>query len=185
MYIFYLTSICSLEEFLGVVLVLITQSSSLGFSSLLLWLHMTCSCNVTELLRFFWAQLDGFYPPLVNNEACLYAVWNQPGRLHRSDSQRQILRRGHPEAGRTVRENPKVLHAPAQERGTVLDGCGRFWIAPRSTDPVSVRPQCFIEMDKAEAAEKMAAACKGKQLKFNGKRLTVYVCRKYKWLKHG
>lgn len=48
-----------------------------------------------------------------------------------------------------------------------------------------LKRECFIEMDKVEAAEKMAAACKGKQLKFNGKRLTVYVCRKYKWLKHG
>ncbi|MEQ2180088.1 hypothetical protein GOODEAATRI_032177, partial [Goodea atripinnis] len=45
--------------------------------------------------------------------------------------------------------------------------------------------QCFIEMEKAESAEKMAEACKGKQLKFNGKRLTIYVSRKYKQLKHG
>ncbi|MEQ2192605.1 hypothetical protein XENOCAPTIV_014256 [Xenoophorus captivus] len=48
-----------------------------------------------------------------------------------------------------------------------------------------LRRECFIEMEKAESAEKMAEACKGKQLKFNGKRLTIYVSRKYKQLKHG
>lgn len=50
---------------------------------------------------------------------------------------------------------------------------------------LSVRPQCFIEMDKAEDAEKMGEHCKEKPLKFNGKRLTVYVSRKYPQLKHG
>ncbi|XP_027864659.1 matrin 3-like 1.2 isoform X2 [Xiphophorus couchianus] len=48
-----------------------------------------------------------------------------------------------------------------------------------------IKRECFIEMEKPEAAEKMAEACKGKQLKFHGKRLTVYVSRKYKQLKHG
>uniref|UniRef100_A0A3Q2QBH1 Matrin-type domain-containing protein n=1 Tax=Fundulus heteroclitus TaxID=8078 RepID=A0A3Q2QBH1_FUNHE len=48
-----------------------------------------------------------------------------------------------------------------------------------------LRRECFIEMEKAESAEKMAEACKGKQLKFHGKRLTIYVSRKYKQLKHG
>ncbi|XP_015226992.1 PREDICTED: matrin-3-like [Cyprinodon variegatus] len=48
-----------------------------------------------------------------------------------------------------------------------------------------LRRECFIEMEKAESAEKMAEACKGKQLKFQGKRLTIYVSRKYKQLKHG
>uniref|UniRef100_A0A3B5M4X5 Matrin 3-like 1.1 n=1 Tax=Xiphophorus couchianus TaxID=32473 RepID=A0A3B5M4X5_9TELE len=47
-----------------------------------------------------------------------------------------------------------------------------------------IKRECFIEMEKPEAAEKMAEACKGKQLKFHGKRLTVYVSRKYKQLNH-
>lgn len=40
-------------------------------------------------------------------------------------------------------------------------------------------------MYKAEDAEKMAADYKAKPPKFNGKRLTIYVSRKYKQLKHG
>lgn len=46
-------------------------------------------------------------------------------------------------------------------------------------------PQCFLEMEKAEDAEKMAESCKANPPKFNGKRLTVYVSRKYRLLKHG
>lgn len=40
-------------------------------------------------------------------------------------------------------------------------------------------------MEKAEDAEKMGEHCKEKSLKFNGKRLTIYVSRKYRQLKHG
>lgn len=53
-----------------------------------------------------------------------------------------------------------------------------------SADP-SVCVQCFLEMDRAEEAEKMAEEYKAKLPRFNGKRLTVYVSRKYKQLKHG
>ncbi|XP_047440665.1 matrin 3-like 1.2 isoform X2 [Mugil cephalus] len=48
-----------------------------------------------------------------------------------------------------------------------------------------IKRECFIEMDRAEDAEGMAEACKAKPPKINGKHLTVYVCRKYKKLKHG
>ncbi|XP_039477458.1 matrin-3-like isoform X3 [Oreochromis aureus] len=48
-----------------------------------------------------------------------------------------------------------------------------------------IRRECFLEMYNAEDAEKMAADCKAKPLRFNGKRLTLYVSRKYKQLKHG
>ncbi|KAM4555218.1 matrin 3-like 1.2 isoform 2-T5 [Odontesthes bonariensis] len=48
-----------------------------------------------------------------------------------------------------------------------------------------IRRECFIEMDRAEDAEKMAEACKAKLPRFNGKRLTIYVSRKYRQLKHG
>ncbi|XP_030595080.1 matrin-3-like isoform X2 [Archocentrus centrarchus] len=48
-----------------------------------------------------------------------------------------------------------------------------------------IRRECFLEMYKAEDAEKMAAEYKAKPPKFNGKRLTIYVSRKYKQLKHG
>ncbi|XP_039976056.1 matrin 3-like 1.2 isoform X2 [Xiphias gladius] len=48
-----------------------------------------------------------------------------------------------------------------------------------------IKRECFIEMDKAEDAEKMAEECKANPPKFNGKRLTVYVSRKYRQLKHG
>ncbi|XP_026198381.1 matrin 3-like 1.2 [Anabas testudineus] len=48
-----------------------------------------------------------------------------------------------------------------------------------------IKRECFIEMDKAEDAEKMAESCKANPPKFNGKRLTVYVSRKYRQLKHG
>ncbi|XP_026185435.1 matrin 3-like 1.2 [Mastacembelus armatus] len=48
-----------------------------------------------------------------------------------------------------------------------------------------IKRECFIEMEKAEDAERMAEACKANPPKFNGKRLTVYVSRKYRQLKHG
>lgn len=40
-------------------------------------------------------------------------------------------------------------------------------------------------MDKAEDAEKMAESCKADPPKLAGKRLMVYVSRKYRQLKHG
>ncbi|XP_051275771.1 matrin 3-like 1.2 isoform X2 [Dicentrarchus labrax] len=48
-----------------------------------------------------------------------------------------------------------------------------------------LKRECFIEMENAEDAEKMADDCKANPPKFNGKRLTVYVSRKYRQLKHG
>ncbi|XP_037318258.2 matrin 3-like 1.2 [Pungitius pungitius] len=48
-----------------------------------------------------------------------------------------------------------------------------------------LKRECFIEMEKAEEAEKMAEECKANPPRFNGKRLTVYVSRKYRQLKHG
>nr|XP_046261503.1 matrin 3-like 1.2 [Scatophagus argus]XP_046261504.1 matrin 3-like 1.2 [Scatophagus argus] len=48
-----------------------------------------------------------------------------------------------------------------------------------------IKRECFIEMEKAEDAEKMAEHCKANPPKFNGKRLTIYVSRKYRQLKHG
>ncbi|KAM8733242.1 matrin 3-like 1.2 isoform 2-T3 [Acanthopagrus schlegelii] len=48
-----------------------------------------------------------------------------------------------------------------------------------------LKRECFIEMENAEEAEKMAEHCKGNPPKLNGKRLTVYVSRKYRQLKHG
>uniref|UniRef100_A0A3Q4HAX6 Matrin 3-like 1.1 n=1 Tax=Neolamprologus brichardi TaxID=32507 RepID=A0A3Q4HAX6_NEOBR len=48
-----------------------------------------------------------------------------------------------------------------------------------------IRRECFLEMYNAEDAEKMAADYKAKPLRFSGKRLTLYVSRKYKQLKHG
>lgn len=45
--------------------------------------------------------------------------------------------------------------------------------------------QCFVEMQSAEDAEKMGEHCKEEPLKYNGKRLTIYVSRKYRQLKHG
>uniref|UniRef100_A0A8C9TVR2 Matrin 3-like 1.1 n=1 Tax=Scleropages formosus TaxID=113540 RepID=A0A8C9TVR2_SCLFO len=47
------------------------------------------------------------------------------------------------------------------------------------------RYECFIEMERGEDAERMANAYKENPPKFQGKRLTVYVSRKYKQLKHG
>ncbi|KAK2891297.1 hypothetical protein QQF64_007768 [Cirrhinus molitorella] len=48
-----------------------------------------------------------------------------------------------------------------------------------------LRNECFIEMERWEDAEKMAEAYKENRPKFEGKRLVVYVSRKYKQLKHG
>ncbi|XDV37018.1 hypothetical protein PO909_006712, partial [Leuciscus waleckii] len=48
-----------------------------------------------------------------------------------------------------------------------------------------LRNECFIEMERGEDAEKMAEAYKEKQPKFEGKRLVVYVSRKFKQLKRG
>ncbi|XP_043113439.1 matrin 3-like 1.2 [Puntigrus tetrazona] len=48
-----------------------------------------------------------------------------------------------------------------------------------------IRNECFIEMERWEDAEKMAEAYKENRPKFEGKRLLVYVSRKYKQLKHG
>ncbi|XP_010902968.1 matrin 3-like 1.2 [Esox lucius] len=47
------------------------------------------------------------------------------------------------------------------------------------------RNECFIEMENPEDAEKMAKAYKDAPPKFHGKRLTVYLSRKYKQLKYG
>ncbi|XP_050983680.1 matrin 3-like 1.2 isoform X2 [Labeo rohita] len=48
-----------------------------------------------------------------------------------------------------------------------------------------IRNECFIEMERWEDAEKMAEAYKENRPKFEGKRLLVYVSRKYKQLKNG
>ncbi|KAF7654393.1 hypothetical protein LDENG_00070710 [Lucifuga dentata] len=48
-----------------------------------------------------------------------------------------------------------------------------------------IKRECFIEMEQAEEAEKMAEKYKVSPPKLNGKRLTVYVSRKYKQLKYG
>ncbi|XP_041691900.2 matrin-3-like isoform X2 [Coregonus clupeaformis] len=47
------------------------------------------------------------------------------------------------------------------------------------------RNECFIEMERGEDAERMAETYKDTPPKFEGKRLTVYVSRKYKQLKYG
>ncbi|RVE67602.1 hypothetical protein OJAV_G00104560 [Oryzias javanicus] len=48
-----------------------------------------------------------------------------------------------------------------------------------------IRRECFLEMDRPEDAEKMAEDCKSNPPKINGKRLTIYVSRKYRHLKYG
>lgn len=48
-----------------------------------------------------------------------------------------------------------------------------------------LRNECFIEMEKGEDAEKMVETYKESPAKFEGKRLAVYISRKYKQLKHG
>ncbi|XP_062250072.1 matrin 3-like 1.2 isoform X1 [Platichthys flesus] len=48
-----------------------------------------------------------------------------------------------------------------------------------------IKRECFVEMENAEDAEKMAEDCKVNPPKLQGKRLTVYVSRKYRQLKHG
>uniref|UniRef100_A0A4W5PIM5 Matrin 3-like 1.1 n=1 Tax=Hucho hucho TaxID=62062 RepID=A0A4W5PIM5_9TELE len=47
------------------------------------------------------------------------------------------------------------------------------------------RNECFIEMECGEDAERMAETYRDTPPKFEGKRLTVYVSRKYKQLKYG
>ncbi|XP_029917119.1 matrin 3-like 1.2 [Myripristis murdjan] len=48
-----------------------------------------------------------------------------------------------------------------------------------------IKRECFIEMENAEDAERMAEDYKANPPKIQGKRLTVYVSRKYKQLKYG
>uniref|UniRef100_A0A8C2HIE0 Matrin 3-like 1.1 n=1 Tax=Cyprinus carpio TaxID=7962 RepID=A0A8C2HIE0_CYPCA len=48
-----------------------------------------------------------------------------------------------------------------------------------------IRNECFIEMERWEDAEKMAETYKENRPKFEGKRLLVYMSRKYKQLKNG
>ncbi|XP_052430459.1 matrin-3 isoform X1 [Carassius gibelio] len=48
-----------------------------------------------------------------------------------------------------------------------------------------IRSECFIEMERWEDAEKMAETYKENRPKFEGKRLLVYMSRKYKQLKNG
>ncbi|KAM7418248.1 hypothetical protein PAMA_017755 [Pampus argenteus] len=48
-----------------------------------------------------------------------------------------------------------------------------------------IKRECFIEMDKAEEAEKMAQDYRANPPKLNGKRLIIYVSRKYRQLKYG
>nr|XP_029515131.1 LOW QUALITY PROTEIN: matrin-3-like [Oncorhynchus nerka] len=47
------------------------------------------------------------------------------------------------------------------------------------------RNECFIEMERGEDAERMSETYNGHAPKFEGKRLTVYVNRKFKQLKYG
>ncbi|XP_062856670.1 matrin 3-like 1.2 isoform X2 [Trichomycterus rosablanca] len=47
------------------------------------------------------------------------------------------------------------------------------------------RNECFIEMERGEDAERFAKAAKLNPPRFEGKRLLVYISRKYKQLKHG
>ncbi|KAG7464218.1 matrin-3-like isoform X1 [Solea senegalensis] len=48
-----------------------------------------------------------------------------------------------------------------------------------------IKRECFIEMENAADAEKMAEDCRASAQKLGGKRLTIYVSRKYRQLKHG
>ncbi|KAM3866932.1 matrin 3-like 1.2 [Diretmus argenteus] len=48
-----------------------------------------------------------------------------------------------------------------------------------------IKKECFVEMENAEDAERMAEDYKLNPPKLHGKRLTVYVSRKYKQLKYG
>ncbi|KAM9376610.1 uncharacterized protein KZ484_009155 isoform 2-T3 [Pholidichthys leucotaenia] len=48
-----------------------------------------------------------------------------------------------------------------------------------------IKKECFIEMERVEDAEKMAESCKKNLPLFNGKRLTIYISRKYRQLKYG
>ncbi|XP_062332843.1 matrin 3-like 1.2 isoform X2 [Osmerus eperlanus] len=48
-----------------------------------------------------------------------------------------------------------------------------------------IRSECFIEMERGEDAEKMAETYRENPPRFQNKRLTVYISRKYKQLKYG
>ncbi|XP_061541148.1 matrin 3-like 1.2 isoform X1 [Phycodurus eques] len=48
-----------------------------------------------------------------------------------------------------------------------------------------IKRECFLEMEKAEAADEMAQTYKTNQAKLNGRRLLIYVSRKYTQLKYG
>ncbi|XP_051921294.1 matrin 3-like 1.2 isoform X2 [Hippocampus zosterae] len=48
-----------------------------------------------------------------------------------------------------------------------------------------IKRECFLEMEKAEAADQMAQAYKTNQAKLKGRRLLIYVSRKYTQLKYG
>nr|XP_057920392.1 matrin 3-like 1.2 isoform X2 [Doryrhamphus excisus] len=48
-----------------------------------------------------------------------------------------------------------------------------------------IKRECFLEMERAEDAYEMAEAYKANQPKLNGRRLLVYVSRKYTQLKYG
>ncbi|XP_072519488.1 matrin 3-like 1.2 [Salminus brasiliensis] len=48
-----------------------------------------------------------------------------------------------------------------------------------------IRNECFIEMERGEDAERFVEASKDNPPKFQGKRLVVYISRKYKHLKQG
>ena len=152
-------------------------------SSWLLLYPLSC-CS--DLCRSAWAQPGELL--------CVvwWSVWHQQGGVHRSDPQRQIQRRGRPEAGRAVRDRQEVFSQQDQERGrkprAEAGGTSCVSVCPRIKQWVHVWclcPQCFIEMENAEDAEKMAEDCKVNPPKLQGKRLTVYVSRKYRQLKHG
>uniref|UniRef100_A0A8B9LEI4 Matrin 3-like 1.1 n=1 Tax=Astyanax mexicanus TaxID=7994 RepID=A0A8B9LEI4_ASTMX len=48
-----------------------------------------------------------------------------------------------------------------------------------------VRNECFIEMERAEDAERLVETAKTSTIKFEGKKLVVYLSRKYKHLEKG
>ncbi|XP_077588832.1 matrin 3-like 1.2 [Stigmatopora nigra] len=48
-----------------------------------------------------------------------------------------------------------------------------------------LKRECFLEMEKADAAEEMAQAYKANQARLNSRRLLIYVSRKYTQLKYG
>ncbi|XP_077465589.1 matrin 3-like 1.2 isoform X2 [Stigmatopora argus] len=48
-----------------------------------------------------------------------------------------------------------------------------------------LKRECFLEMEKADAAEEMAQSYKANQARLNNRRLLIYVSRKYTQLKYG